>query len=462
MQSHSEFQTPPPGCPAHAGGERVPLHGPEFAAAPDVFYGMLRQYGPSAPVELAPGVEAELVTDYATALHVLQNPDTFARDSRRWRALNEGRVPMDSPVLPMMMYRPNCMFSDGAEHLRLRQAVTESFARLDMHRVSRHVDRVATYLVDQFSVRGKADLISDYAQLLPLLVFNDLFGCPAEIGDRLISAISNLFDGVDAERANEVMAGSLFELVTLKRSTPGEDITSWLMQHQSRLTDEEMVHQLALLIGAGTEPVQNIIANALRLLLSDEQFGGGPQGGGDLLVEDAINEVLWNSPPIANYATHYPVHEVELAGNKLAAGAPVLISFAAANADPSLSASRADVQQAGPSGLGRRAACLPGEGPRAADLHTGDREAAERAARHRAGRSRGHADLAARPLPPCAQRAARPLHSGTEREAGFHARFDGRSRRGRRPGPGTAEQASERQLVERVPQLVASVTFATA
>ncbi|GGN35284.1 cytochrome P450 [Streptomyces kronopolitis] len=340
MQSHSEFQSPPPGCPAHAGGERVPLHGPEFAAAPDAFYDTMRQYGPSAPVELAPGVEAELVTDYATALHVLQNPDTFARDSRRWRALNEGRVPQDSPVLPMMMYRPNCMFSDGAEHLRLRQAVTESLARLDMHRVSRHVDRVAAYLIDQFGLRGKADLISDYAQLLPLLVFNDLFGCPAEIGDRLISAISNLFDGVDVERANEVMAGALFELVTLKRSTPGEDVTSWLMQHQSRLTDEEMVHQLALLIGAGTEPVQNIIANALRQLLSEEEFAGGPQGGGDVLVEDAINEVLWNSPPIANYATHYPVHEVELSGTKLAAGTPVLISFAAANADPSLSASR--------------------------------------------------------------------------------------------------------------------------
>ncbi|MFI9261977.1 cytochrome P450 [Streptomyces sioyaensis] len=340
MQSHSEFQTPPPGCPAHAGGERVPLHGPEFAAAPEAFYETLRQYGPSAPVELAPGVEAELVTDYATALHVLQNPDTFARDSRRWRALNEGRVPLDSPVLPMMMYRPNCLFSDGAEHLRLRQAVTESFARLDMHRVSRHVDRVAAYLIDQFSVRGKADLISDYAQLLPLLVFNDLFGCPAEIGDRLISAISNLFDGVDVERANKVMTGALFELVTLKRGTPAEDLTTWLMEHQAQLSDEEMVHQLALLIGAGTEPVQNIIANALRLLLSDEQFVGGPQGGGDVLVEDALNEVLWNSPPIANYATHYPVHEVELSGNKLAAGAPVLISFAAANADPSLSASR--------------------------------------------------------------------------------------------------------------------------
>ncbi|MFG3118360.1 cytochrome P450 [Streptomyces sp. NPDC048197] len=339
MHSHSEFETPPPGCPAHADGMRTSLYGPEFAADPHGFYERLRQHGPVAPVELAPGVEAELVTDYATALQVLQNPDTFARDSRRWRALNEGRVPLDSPVLPMMMFRPNCMFSDGADHLKLRQAVTDSFARLDMHRVSRHVDRVAAYLIDQFGFRGKADLISDYAQVLPLLVFNDLFGCPAELGDRLISAISNLFDGVDVERANEAMAGALFELVTLKRTSPGEDITSWLMQHPSQLSDEEMVHQLALLIGAGTEPVQNIIGNALRLLLSDEQFADGQQGAG-VLVEDAINEVLWNSPPIANYATHYPVHDVEISGTKLAAGTPVLISFAAANADPSLSASR--------------------------------------------------------------------------------------------------------------------------
>ncbi|MFD8545897.1 cytochrome P450 [Streptomyces sp. NPDC059649] len=339
MHSPSEFETPPPGCPAHADGAAAPLYGPEFAADPHGFYERLRKHGPVAPVELAPGVAAELVTDYATALHILQNPDTFARDSRRWRALNEGLIPLDSPVLPMMMYRPNCMFSDGADHLKLRQAVTDSFARLDMHRVSRHVDRVAAYLIDQFGFRGKADLIGDYAQVLPLLVFNDLFGCPAELGDRLISAISNLFDGVDVERANEAMAGALFELVTLKRTSPGEDITSWLMQHPSQLSDEEMVHQLALLIGAGTEPVQNIIGNALRLLLSDEQFADGQQGAG-VLVEDAINEVLWNSPPIANYATHYPVHDVEIAGSKLAAGTPVLISFAAANADPSLSASR--------------------------------------------------------------------------------------------------------------------------
>ena len=339
MQSHSEFQTPPPGCPAHAGGERVPLHGPEFAAAPEAFYETLRQYGPSAPVELAPGVEAELVTDYATALHVLQNPDTFARDSRRWRALNEGRVPLDSPVLPMMMYRPNCLFSDGAEHLRLRQSVTASLARVDTHRLSRHVDRVAAYLIGQFSSRGRVELVADYAQLLPLLVFNDLFGCPAEIGDRLVFGISGIFDGVDAEKANEVLTEALLELVALKRRSPGEDITSWLMAHPSGLSDEEMVHQLVTLIAAGTEPTQNIIASALRLLLTDEKYAGDEHTAG-LLVDDAINDVLWNSAPIANYGVHYPVRDVELGGAKLPAGDPVAISFAAANTDPTLSTGR--------------------------------------------------------------------------------------------------------------------------
>ncbi|MFF7233971.1 cytochrome P450 [Streptomyces sioyaensis] len=339
MQSHSEFQTPPPGCPAHAGGERVPLHGPEFAAAPEAFYETLRQYGPSAPVELAPGVEAELVTDYATALHVLQNPDTFARDSRRWRALNEGRVPLDSPVLPMMMYRPNCLFSDGAEHLRLRQSVTASLARVDTHRLSRHVDRVAAYLISQFSSRGRVELVADYAQLLPLLVFNDLFGCPAEIGDRLVFGISGIFDGVDAEKANEVLTEALLELVALKRRSPGEDITSWLMAHPSGLSDEEMVHQLVTLIAAGTEPTQNIIASALRLLLTDEKYAGDEHTAG-LLVDDAINDVLWNSAPIANYGVHYPVRDVELGGAKLPAGDPVVISFAAANTDPTLSTGR--------------------------------------------------------------------------------------------------------------------------
>jgi cytochrome P450 len=341
MDTHADFASPPPGCPAHrpAAEGPVPLYGPDFAADPESFYTMLRQYGPAAPVEVAPGVPATLVTEYATALRVLQNPAAFSKDSRRWRDLNEGRVPADSPAVPMLAYRPNSLFSDGAEHLRLRQAITDSLARVDSHLVSRHVERVSAYLVGQFSGRGSADLLNEYAKLMSLLVFNELFGCPPEIGDQLLSGMSGIFDGVDPENANREILESVMALVAHKRAHPGEDVTSWLMAHPAGLTDEEMMHQLVLLGGAGSEPTRNLIANGLLLMLSDERYFGGAHGSG-LLVEDALDEVMWNSPPLANYGVHYPVQDVELSGVPLRAGEPVMISFAGANTDPALSTSR--------------------------------------------------------------------------------------------------------------------------
>ncbi|MFD9841128.1 cytochrome P450 [[Kitasatospora] papulosa] len=358
MQSPSDFSAPPPGCPAHGNGgsASVPLYGPEFAADPDGFYEYLRTFGPAAPVELSPGVHASLVTDYAAALHVLQNPETFVRDARRWRALNAGEIPLDSAIVPMMLYRPNSLYSDGAAHMRHRQVVTETFARIDTHRLSRHVDRVADYLISEFNGRGRVDLVADYAQLVPLLVFNELFGCPAELGDQLVFSISCLMDGIEADKAITLLTETLMELIALKRAQPGDDVTSWLMQHPGRLTDEELISEIMTLIGGGAEPTQNLIGNALRLLLSDEKYAGD-QYGASLLVEDAINDVLWNNPPIANWAGHYPVHDVELSGTKLNAGDPVLISFAAANSDPSLSTSRQT--------LSKRAHLAWGAGPHA-------------------------------------------------------------------------------------------------
>jgi cytochrome P450 len=114
-------------------------------------------------------------------------------------------------------------------------------------------------------------------------------------------------------------------------------VTSWLLAHPAQLTDEEMVHQLILLLGAGVEPEQNLIANALRLLLSDDRFAGDLSGG-SMPVEDALDEVLWTDPPMANYGTTYPTRTLDFGGTLLPETEPVLISFAAANTDPALDA----------------------------------------------------------------------------------------------------------------------------
>ncbi|MGY1500697.1 cytochrome P450 [Streptomyces sp. QTS52] len=312
------------------------MHGADFAAEPHRVYDQMRAYGPAAPVELAPGVDATLVVQHEMALRVLQNTTLFSRDSRRWAALNEGRVSLDSPVLPMMAYQPNVLFTDGAVHLRLRKAVTESLAKLSISRIRRDVEPIADYLIDQFSERGRADLLNDYAKLVPLLLFNKIFGCPADIGDRLTTGMSALFDGDNAQKGLEEVAGSLLELITLKRREPGDDVTSWLIQHPAGLSDDELRYQLIVLMGAGLEPERNLIASSLLLLLSD-----GPSGrGSGMLVEEAIEHVLWNNPPIANYATHYALQDVDLGGVPVDANSPVVISFAAANSDPALNEAR--------------------------------------------------------------------------------------------------------------------------
>jgi cytochrome P450 len=325
----------PQSAPATAAA-RCPMHDAAFAADPQQVYDRLRAHGPAGPVELAPGVEATLVVGHETALRVLQNSTLFARDARRWKALSEGRIPLDHPVLPMMAYRPNCLFTDGAVHLRLRKAVTDSLARLNITRIRRDVEPIADYLIDQFSERGRADLLNDYAKLLPLLLFNKLFGCPADIGDTLTGAMSAIFDGKDALRANEELTSCLMELIALKRRRPGDDVTSWLIQHPAGLTDEELKDQLVMLMGAGVEPERNLIGNALLLLLSPD--ASGRDSG--MLIEEAIDHVLWNQTPIANYATHYPVQDVDLGGVVAEAGTPVVISFAGANTDPALAEAR--------------------------------------------------------------------------------------------------------------------------
>ncbi|MFD7409440.1 cytochrome P450 [Streptomyces sp. NPDC059866] len=330
MQQHHDTQGIPPGCPAHGNAK---LYGPEFGSNPEATYAYLRSLGPSAPVDVAPDVEVTLVTGYEAALGILQNSATFVRDSRRWSALREGRVPEDSPALPMMGYRPNALFSDGAAHARLRQAVTDSLATVNERQLVRQTQQSAAYLIGNFSTDrlGQADLMAEYAQPLPLLVFSDLFGCPPEIGDRVIAGISGIFNGTPG--ADETLGTALAELIALKHRRPGADLTTRLMEHAAGLTDEEVLHQLVTLLSGGTAPLAAAIGTSSAIYLSEDWPTALP-------VEDAVSHTLWNYAPIANYAGHYPIHDVELGGRTLKANHPVLISFAAANTDPKLTEHR--------------------------------------------------------------------------------------------------------------------------
>ncbi|GAA0553911.1 hypothetical protein GCM10009533_59890 [Saccharopolyspora spinosporotrichia] len=174
----------------------------------------------------------------------------------------------------------------------------------------------ADALINEFGSAGEADLLTQYAGPLTLRVLTWLFGCPTDLGQRLLADMAHIADAADAGAAGEAGADldeCLRRLVHLKRGHPGRGVTSRLMAHSAQLSDDEVVHQLVILMGVSGEAQQNLISNALRLLLSDERFAGDLSGG-SLPVEDALDEVLWADPPIANHSTAYPTREVHLDG----------------------------------------------------------------------------------------------------------------------------------------------------
>ncbi|GJF34061.1 cytochrome P450 [Kitasatospora sp. NE20-6] len=333
---------PPPGCPAHAGHRPAPLLSladPRFADNPEPFYAHLRQCGPVVPVEFEPGVTVMLVLDYRAALEVLRSPRRFSKDARRWDLT---AVPPTSAVLPMMAWRPSLLFADGPAHDRLRAPIEDALERVTSHTLRRYVHSCAQRLIDRFAADGHADLVAQYAAVLPLQVITELLGVPEDLGWHMVAAAAAMIDaGPHSERGSADLAALLGHLVAHKRTHPGADVTSWLLAHPAALSDEEMIHQLVVMVGAGTVPTTAWITTALMLLLTDERFADRVAGG-STPTSMALTEVLWSQAPMSNFSLHYPVGPQRLHGVDLPEGMPIAISHHAANTDPKLGQQRRD------------------------------------------------------------------------------------------------------------------------
>lgn len=307
--------------------EPLALYGAGFAADPHGHYRRLRAQGPLARVRIAPGVDALLVTDYHAAVDLLRDTETFTKDPRAWQA----GVPADSPVLPVLGHRPTAAFTDGAVHARYRDAITDTLALIEPHRLRAEVARVAQRLIAAFSGTGTGDLIAQYARRLPLHVFTASLGVPPEDVGRVVRGVGGMMDSEgDAAAAYDDLVGVVSGLVAARRARPGRDLTTALLEHPAGLDDDEAVRQITLILSAGHDPTTNLIGNALLRMLSDSGYGRSLHGGA-MTAREAIDDVLWRDPPLANMGAHFPRHDTEFHGVPLRSGQLVLVSFAAAN-----------------------------------------------------------------------------------------------------------------------------------
>ncbi|MFJ7149958.1 cytochrome P450 [Streptomyces sp. NPDC100445] len=327
---------PPPGCPAHGlgPGGLHRLYGPDAEDLDGLYERLREQHGAVAPVLLPDDVPMWVVLGHAENLQLVRSPSQFTRDSRIWTPLLDGTVKPDHPLMPHIAWQPICSHAEGDEHQRLRAAVTAAMATIDHRSVRRHIGRHTQALVNGFCERGRADLVTQFAEHLPMAVMCEVLGMPEEYDDRMVHAARDALKGTEtAIRSHRYVMDALGRLTARRRARPEDDFTTHLIGHPAGLTDDEVREHLRLVLFAAYEATANLLANALRMVLTEPGFRA-QLNGGQMTVPEAIEQSLWDEPPFSTVFGYYAKQDTELGGRRIRRGDGLLFAPAPGNLDP--------------------------------------------------------------------------------------------------------------------------------
>ncbi|MFD8814086.1 cytochrome P450, partial [Streptomyces sp. NPDC059627] len=212
--------------------------------------------------------------------------------------------------------------------------ISDALEAVDPFELRGHAERFADELIDGLCTSGEADLIGQYATLLPVRVLARLYGFPDEEGPGLVTALNDMIDGRERAIAGQQhLASSMAQLLADRKADPADDVVSRMLQDKSGFTDEEIMQDLMVMMAAGHQPTADWIGNSLRLMLTDERFAASLFGGRNSVAE-AMNEVLWEDTPSQNIAGRWASRDTQLGGRRIRAGDLLILGLQGANSDP--------------------------------------------------------------------------------------------------------------------------------
>jgi len=165
---------------------------------------------------------------------------------------------------------------DDPAHLRLRTLVSKGFTPRRIRELEPRVTELAVQHLDvvlEKANAGTVDYVAEFAGKLPMDVISELMGVPLEDRDRIRAMADGVMhreDGVTDVPASAIEASINLivyyqQMIAERRKKPTEDLTSALLAAEvdgDRLTDEEILGSMFLMVIAGNETTTKLLANA--------------------------------------------------------------------------------------------------------------------------------------------------------------------------------------------------------
>jgi cytochrome P450 len=303
------------------------MRGAAYAERP---FEILRAARDEAPLLWDDSRAAWIVTRYDDVLDVLRDNVKF---SNRVKQRTLGIVFGQAGTMSSM---------DGKDHVDRRKIIAPELMGRRLGDFLPLIEANARGLVDEFSGRGRVDLLGEFATRLPLRVMIDMLGFPKDDEVRLRNWHNRMFWALgstgDALRegieAHEELAHYAEPLIVDRTACSREDLVSKIIHsqvadHQQGV--EEMQGLVSQVLTAGSETTARAIASMWFNLLSSpgqlEMLEDDPS-----LWDHAFSETLRHDPPIPENLREV-VEVVEIHGRRLWPGEAIYVSLLSANHD---------------------------------------------------------------------------------------------------------------------------------
>ncbi|KQR35590.1 cytochrome [Rhizobium sp. Leaf155] len=231
------------------------------------------------------------------------------------------------------------------EHTRLRTLVNRAFVSRHVEKMKPEIETLAHGLIDRFEKDGQTELLSSFADIIPVTMIARMIGIPEEMGPQLLKwshAYVGMYmfkrsreDELAADRAAKEFADYVRSVIAERRAEPKDDLLSHMIhtEHKGQfLTDDELISTTIVLLNAGHEATVHQIGNSVRVIL---ESGLNPKSlfGDEKTTERTVEETLRIGAPVHIFQ-RWALEPVEIDGVTFERGDKVSLILAAANLDP--------------------------------------------------------------------------------------------------------------------------------